>query len=154
MKNYFDFFWPLVENFFWSFPIIPNSVPPRYNTSRVLQTCVVNFVSQKVQNFGQILINNWIIFKKKFFQCFALPKPAMFLPGCKGKKSIFRIFQKKNYYIQIMQGFLIFFFVCFKKIQLEMCQIVINFFFRSLGDLLSIKGIFEMAIAPTISKNS
>ena len=73
---------------------------------------------------GKIDIENFV------FQCLALPKDQQsFCPYVvKAKKNIFRIFQKKKiYYTQIMQGFHTNLF--FKKIQLEVGEIIIDFFF-------------------------
>ena len=105
-----------------------------YN-SRVIQTYVVNFICQKVQTFwadsdslGKI--NDKKIFKKFFFQCLALPKdPQSFCPYVvKAKKKYLQNFSNFFfYYTQIMQGFHTKFF--FKKIQLEVGEIIIDFFF-------------------------
>ena len=137
--------------------------------NRLLQTCVVNFICQKVQNFwadsdslGKI--NDKKIFKKFFFQCLALPKdPQSFCPYVvKAKKKYLQNFSKKKfYYTQSMQGFHTKFF--FKKIQLEVGETVIDFFFILWGTtgkqnfcaclLLSTKGIFVTAIIPTSNWN-
>ena len=79
-------------------------------------------------------INNKKIFKNFFFQCLALPKdPQSFCPYVvKAKKKYLQNFSKKKfYYIQIMQGFHTIFF--FKKIQLEVGEIVIDIFFTLWG---------------------
>ena len=70
----------------------------------MLQTYVVNFICQKVQNFwadsdylGKISDKKNLIFKFFFFQCLALPKdPQSFCPYVvQAKKNVFGIFQKK-----------------------------------------------------------